>query len=550
MASAGTFDELGLPGPLREAIAARGLTAPTRVQTLVRDSNLAGRDTLVSSQTGSGKTLAFGFLLADALVKSDETVERGKLPVGLVLAPTRELAVQIRRELEWLFEKTAARVVSVTGGADARAEQRQLSRGCEILVATPGRLVDHLQRKNADLSALRVVVLDEGDEMLDMGFREELEKILGAAPKERQTHLFSATIPPGIKSLAREWMKDAAVISAGDGAKGTPNADIEFHAHLYGHGQREAAVTNVLLRYDAPAAIVFTRTRAGTAELGTELLRRGFAAVTISGDLSQSERTRALTALREGRSRVLVATDVAARGLDLPDVGLVVHADPPAEASALTHRSGRTGRAGKKGVSVVLAPRGLRAKTELLFRAAKISGQWTPLPSAAEIAQASRDRFVEALKAEAAEPEGDDAVFVDMLLDAIPVRELVSALVARARASMPTPAEVAAVAPEARRPRGEGAPERGPRGEGSPDRRPHARPAQAGYVAFRVNIGREFGAEPRRLLPMICRRGGVDGKDVGKIDIRPRSTTFEIRQEAAEKFEKNASRRDPAEPKV
>ena len=566
-----TFDELGLPAPLQQAIDARGLTAPTQVQVLISDPELAGHDLLVSSQTGSGKTLAFGFLIARELIDDTGKFARSSVPAALVVAPTRELAVQVQRELEWVFEKTGARVMSVTGGSDAREEARKLKRGTEILVATPGRLIDHLDRKNVDLSGVKVAVLDEADEMLDLGFRDDLERILKSAPKERRTHLFSATLPSPILKLAATYQRGAKRIAAGvSGGKAGQHQDIEYIAHVYGPGQREAAVVNVLRRHDASAAIVFTKTRAGAGELGAALSRRGFTAVPISGDLTQSERTRALASLRDGRARVLVATDVAARGLDLPDVALVVHADPPMEASGITHRSGRTGRAGKKGVSVLLCSRNDKVKLERMMAIAGVKASWTPLPTADEIARADRERIVEGLKADAKEPDPFEAEMVDLLLKEVPVRDLVAALVRRTASALPAPVKIVAPAPGAARtfaePRESGGrfdrhdrtraplgrserPDRGARDDRPGGPRPE-RPKKQGYVAFRVNVGHDRNAEPRWLLPLICRRGGVTGGDVGSIDIRPRSTTFEIRETAAEAFEKSALVRDPQDPGV
>ena len=563
------------------------------MQSLVADPERAGRDLLVSSRTGSGKTLAFGMLVARELLADGKArVARGKQPQALVLAPTRELAIQVQRELEWLFETAGARVLSATGGTNARDEMRRLKAGCEILVATPGRLVDHMKRKTVSLADAKVVVLDEGDEMLRFGFREDLEAILQGAPAERRTHLFSATLPAPILKLASTYQQDAARVSAGAGA-GVPrqHEDIEFIAHVYAHAEREAAVVNVLRRHDAPAAIVFTETRAGAAKLGADLSRRGFAAVTLSGEMTQPERTRALASLREGRARVLVATDVAARGLDLPDVALVVHADLPNDASGITHRSGRTGRAGRKGVSVLLCSGKERNVADRMLRTAGVKARWAPLPTAEEIAAADAERLSDELAREAAAAhDARNLAAVDRLLERVPVRELVAALLARARSRLPEPASVRPVAePPARTARGPGRErerrfERGPRewgatqraggeGERGPRRRdaggarapegrgreragtageraPRGRERGEGMVLFRVNVGERQNADPRWLVPMICRRGGIEGGDIGKIKVSPRSTLFEVSAGAAARFERRATQPDPKEPRV
>ena len=569
------FDALDLPEPLREAIRARGLTAPTLVQSSVAASEHAGRDLLVSSRTGSGKTLAFGLLIAREILPA-ELRPRGKTcePLALVLAPTRELAVQVQKELEWLFAKAKVRVLSATGGTSGRDEMFKLKGGCEILVATPGRLVDHISRKTVALSAAKVVVLDEGDEMLRFGFREDLEKILEGSPETRRTHLFSATLPPAILKIAATYQKDPARITAAPTGEQGGHADIEFIAHVFAPGDREAAVVNVLRRHDVASAIVFTETRAGAAKLGADLARRGFAAVTLSGEMTQPERTRALASLREGRSKVLVATDVAARGLDLPDVGLVVHADLPNDASGITHRSGRTGRAGKKGVSVLLAARNERNSAERMLRGAGVKVRWSPLPTAKEIAAADEERLAAELASEAAElGEGNDLAEVDRLIAKVPVRELVAVLLKRVASSLPEPASLKAVSEPPSRDRGReterGRPfddRRGPRDRGDRhergdrndrgDRGPRDRADRpprkfdAPMVLFRVNVGENQNAEPRWLVPLICRRGGIEGRDIGKIRIGPKSTLFEVNESAAPSFERHATVADPKDPRV
>lgn len=547
------FAALGVPAPLLDAIRGRGLTAPTQVQSRVADPAHADRDLLVSSQTGSGKTLAFGLLIAKELLPVESG---GAGPKALVLAPTRELAVQVQRELEWLFAKARLRVLSVTGGTNAREEMKQLKRGTDILVATPGRLVDHMRRKTVALVSAKVVVLDEADEMLRFGFREDLETILQGAPEARRTHLFSATLPPPILKLAQTYQQDPARVSAGI-ASGVVAAhqDIEYIAHVFGSGQREAAVVNVLRRHDAPAAIVFTATRAGAARLGGELASRGFAAVTLSGEMTQPERTRALASLRDGRAKVMVATDVAARGLDLPDVGLVVHADLPNDAQGITHRSGRTGRAGKKGVSVLLASRNERNAAERMLRGAGVRVRWSPLPTAEEIAAADAARLAAELAQEATAISLDDraGAVVDGLIDRIPVRDLVAALLARVTGTLPKPAEVRAVAFEESRGRDrDHERERPPRERAGFERPLHPKRPRSGgpAVQFRVNIGERQRAEARWLVPLICRRGGVEGRDIGKITILKRSAVFEILGEAAARFERQATRVDPQDPKV
>src|SRR5260370_26962422 len=367
-----SFAELGAPEPLAAALAARGYHTPTPVQEAVQKAD--ARDLLVSARTGSGKTVAFGLLLAKDLLPLPKA---GK-PLALVVAPTRELAHQVAGELSWLL--SPAQVATCVGGADVGAELRALRNGVHLVVGTPGRLCDHLERGSLTLKGLRALVLDEADEMLDLGFRDELETILGGAPPERRTLLFSATIPPEIEQLARKYTSAARRIAVNPPAQA--HGDIEFKAHVIAPREREHAVVTTLRCHDAPAASVFCATREAVTHLSQSLLERGFAAVPLSGELTQAERTRALHALRDGRARVLVATDVAARGLDLPDVSLVIQADPPQNAEVLQHRSGRTGRAGRKGVSVLLVPPSARRPVENMLRKARARVLFTAPPDA------------------------------------------------------------------------------------------------------------------------------------------------------------------------
>jgi ATP-dependent RNA helicase DeaD len=333
---------------LARALAAREYSVPTAVQLAVLEPHATGQDMVVSAQTGSGKTVAFGLALAPGLLGEAERFETAAAPLALIVAPTRELALQVQRELVWLYAETGAKIVTCVGGMDVRTEARALNFGAHIVVGTPGRLRDHLERKRLDLSQLKAVVLDEADEMLDLGFREDLEFILDATPATRQTLLFSATMPKDIETLAQRYQRNAVRIATT--RRDEQHADIDYRGMRVAPGDIENAVVNVLRFHEARATLVFCATREAVKRMHARLLERGFAAVALSGELTQTERSHALLALRDGRARVLVATDVAARGLDLPDLALVIHADLPNHSESLLHRSGRTGRAGKKGL--------------------------------------------------------------------------------------------------------------------------------------------------------------------------------------------------------
>src|SRR6201991_2645226 len=366
------------PPPLARALAERNYDQATPVQTEVLADNAADRDLLVSAQTGSGKTVAYGLAIAKNLLDGTERFERAAAPLALIVAPTRELALQVHRELAWLYQYADARVVSCVGGMDPRREQRELAAGAHIVVGTPGRLCDHLRRGRLDVSELKAVVLDEADEMLDLGFREDMEFILKTTPESRRTLLFSATLPRGIVALAKQYQHSAHPIEVGGDDGG--HADIEYRAIRIAAGDVEHAVVNVLRFFESPSTIVFCNTRDAVRHLQATLLERGFSVVALSGELTQNERTQALQGLRDGRARVCVATDVAARGLDLPNLGLVIHADLPHDAEVLHHRSGRTGRAGRKGVSVLLVPASRRRRVEIMLHQADVVAVWGSAP--------------------------------------------------------------------------------------------------------------------------------------------------------------------------
>jgi ATP-dependent RNA helicase DeaD len=526
-----------LPAPLAHALAARGYAEPTPVQAAVLAAETAGRDLLVSAQTGSGKTVAFGLALAPEILEGKDRVGPPRVPLALVVAPTRELALQVQGELGWLYAEAGARVVSCVGGTDPRAERRQLDMGAHIVVGTPGRLRDHLERGNLELTALRAAVLDEADEMLDMGFRDELEAILDVTPETRRTLLFSATIPKEIASLAKRYQRDALRIATT--SEGAAHGDIEYRAVVVPPRESERALVN-LLRWHDERAIVFCSTRAAVTRLHGNLTERGFNAVALSGELTQAERNRALQSLRDRRARICVATDVAARGIDLPELGLVVHADLPRDKEILQHRSGRTGRAGRKGLAVLLVPAPRRRLAERLLASARIRAEWGAPPSAEEIRKRDGERVVQeaiaAAEAAAAEPE---AMALGAAILAAKGAEAVAAALARALgAALPAPEELEPAEPAPRERREHAARDaredaaRGPRDAGGEG------------VWFRLNVGRGQNADPRWLLPFICRRGHVTRQEVGRIQVMDRETRVEIAPWAAARFAAAARRQD------
>ena len=536
-----------LTPPLARALAERNYDSPTPVQLAVLADEAAGRDLLVSAQTGSGKTLAYGLTMAKDLLGDTERFEQAGAPLALIVAPTRELALQVQRELAWLYGHAGGRVVSCVGGMDPRREQRELAAGAHIVVGTPGRLCDHLRRGRLDISELAAVVLDEADEMLNLGFREDMEFILETTPETRRTLLFSATFPRGIVALARQYQRDAFRIEVAGDEGG--HADIEYRAIRIAPADVEHAVVNVLRFYEAPSALVFCSTRDAVRHLQAALLERGFSVVALSGELTQNERTMALQSLRDGRARVCVATDVAARGIDLPSLDLVIHADLPNDAEVMQHRSGRTGRAGRKGTSVLLVPPARRRRAELLLNLSGIDAVWGTAPQAEEIRKLDHDRMKDVLFTEETTP--DDVALAQALLAERSAEEIAAALARLYRARLPSPEDIIDPGERAGRPRDE----RGrDRLEGGDDRpaKPRSKSGQAsskhgmdeGSVWFRAAIGRRKNAEARWLLPMICRRGGIKKGDIGAIKIMDTTTEFQISERVAESFAAKVKRPD------
>jgi ATP-dependent RNA helicase DeaD len=507
---------------LARSLAERDYNDPTPVQLAVLAPEAASRDLLVSAQTGSGKTVAYGLAIAETLLGTEERFTSATAPQALVVAPTRELALQVQREFAWLFAATGARIVSCVGGMDPRQEQRLLNQGAHIVVGTPGRLRDHLERGRLDISGLRVAVLDEADEMLDLGFREDLEFILDATPPERRSLLFSATMPRGIAALAKRYQRDALRIEVANAEGG--HADIAYRMIRVAPTEVDHAVVNVLRYYDTPGALVFCNTREAVRRLHAMLQERQFSAVALSGELSQKERNNALQTLRDGRARVCVATDVAARGIDLPNLGLVIHADLPNDAESLQHRSGRTGRAGRKGVSVLLVPPFRRRRTEDLMRGLGITPSWSSPPTSEDIRKLDHERMLsDAVITE--EPNDEDASAGLTLLAAHSPEHVAAALVRLYRAGLPAPEEVSDPGePRAARDR-------------AADRDFGGASGAAG-AWFRLNVGRRNNADPKWLLPLICRRGNVTRTDIGVIRIFDEETAFEVGLAAAARFGK------------
>ena len=508
---------------LAEALEKRGYVALTPVQKAVLGPELGEADALVSAQTGSGKTVAFGLAVAPTLLGGAQRFADAGAPLGLVVAPTRELALQVRRELEWLYELTGAQIASCVGGMDMRTERRALERGAHIVVGTPGRLRDHITRGALDMSALKAVVLDEADEMLDLGFREDLEFILDAAPAERRTLMFSATVPRSIATLAQGYQRDAVRITAGGEEK--QHLDIEYRALSVAQADRENAIINVLRYYEATNALVFCNTRAAVNHLTARFNNRNFSVVALSGELSQNERSHALQAMRDGRAKVCIATDVAARGIDLPNLELVIHADLPSNPETLLHRSGRTGRAGRKGVSALIVPGNARRRTERLLANAGLTAAWANPPSADEVLRRDDERIL-ADSAFGEPVKDEERDFAAALLERHGAELVAAAFVRLCRASRSAPEDLIDV--------GSFAPskEKFARREDAPARRDDF----GDSVWFSLSVGRRQNAEPRWLIPMLCRTAGMSKREIGAIKMQPEETFVQIAADWVDRF--------------
>ena len=500
----------GIPDAIAEAMIQRGYEKLTPVQEEVIKKNYSGLDLLVSAQTGSGKTIAFGFSIVENILGKDNYFKKSKLPQALIIVPTRELALQVKNELTWFLESCDAKIISCVGGMDIRAEKRNLEMKPNIVVGTPGRLRDHIESQKLNLKDIKTVVLDEADEMLDMGFKEDLEAILNTTPEEKQTLMFSATVPKTIAKLAKDYQKDAVRITVGK--SNAQHVDIEYKAFKIVSSDQENAIINTLRYYEATNSIIFCATRMAVNHMTSRLTNRGISAVALSGELSQNERNMALQAMRSSKARVCVATDVAARGLDLPNLDLVIHADIPRTSDTLLHRSGRTGRAGRKGVCVILVPQNRNRTAERLFGQANIKPHWTLPPSREEILIEDKKRILEN-KIFLDPIEAEEQGFVDELVSKNSINQLAVAYYRLVSKDLSVPEDLK-----------------------NPSDKRDANSNKTTFVNsvwFELSVGRDDTAEPRWLVAMLCKAGNLSKRDIGSIKIQPKVTYVEISEQTS-----------------
>jgi ATP-dependent RNA helicase DeaD len=526
-----TFADLGLRPELLAALATLGYEEPTPIQREAIPQLVAGRDLLGQAATGTGKTAAFALPVLQALPAGD----RGVAPTAMVLVPTRELAVQVSEALHRYGRELGARVLPIYGGQPIGRQLGALKRGVDVVVATPGRALDHLNRGTLALDALETVVLDEADEMLDMGFADELEAILAATPPTRQTVLFSATLPRRIDGIARRHLRDPVRIeieretpAEGEAPKVRQSAYVVARAH-------KAAALGRILDIEAPtAAIVFCRTRDEVDQLTETLNGRGYRAEALHGGMSQEQRDRVMGRLRAGTADLLVATDVAARGLDIDQLTHVVNYEVPSAPDAYVHRIGRVGRGGREGVAITLAePREHR----MLKTIERVTGQRIPVekvPTTADLLAArlelTRAALHEILLEDHIEPF---RVIVDTLTDDFDVVQVAMAAVKLAHEAggvgldqeeIPDVAERPVRDETARRPQ-----------EGGPRRTPGAdrRSRTLGTTRIFIAAGRAAGIRPQDLVGAIAGESRLSGRDIGAIEITDRFSLVEVPDDAA-----------------
>ncbi|MDQ3693299.1 MAG: DEAD/DEAH box helicase, partial [Chloroflexota bacterium] len=515
-----TFEDLGLSGALLRSIRDVGYEEPTPIQIRVLPVLLEGKDIIAQAQTGSGKTAAFGLPIIETIDPRVKGVQ------ALILCPTRELAIQVAEALHKYGRHKEVETLPIYGGQPYERQFRGLQRGVQIVVGTPGRVMDHMRRGSLNLDNIRFFVLDEADEMLDMGFVEDIEWILEHVPAERQSALFSATIPPRIADLAQRYMREPQRISV-TGKQMTVTLTQQTFYEVP-RARKVDALTRILDAETPTSAMIFCRTKIGVDELGESLLARGYTVETLHGDLSQVQRDRVMRRFRGGQADILIATDVAARGLDIPEVSHVINFDAPESAEAYVHRIGRTGRAGRTGAAITLVtPREVRWLRQI-ERVTKARIEGRRLPTIADVAERRREMLKQRVLDILSNPD-EYAQYVDTIDDLAEERDAVDVAAAVLKlyaeeTGRGTPDQQeddiatfsAATAPRAR---GDAGTVRG----------------EAGMVRLFLSAGRNQGVRPQDIVGAIANEAGIPGRAIGAIDILDTYTFVDIPNEFVER---------------
>jgi len=501
-----TFADLHLSPEVLRDIDALGFEEPTPIQAQTIPLLLEGRDVLAQAQTGTGKTAAFALPIVERVDLARREVQ------ALVLAPTRELAVQVAEAIHQLARTRGLAVLPIYGGQAYDRQLRGLHAGVHVVVGTPGRVMDHIRRGTLDLSTVRTVVLDEADEMLDMGFVEDIEFILDQVPEERQIALFSATVPRRIESLAKRYLRNPERVTIEQHERTAPKTR-QLYVETPHRGKLDA-LTRLLDLESPSSAIVFCRTKREVDELGETLQARGYTAVAIHGDVNQTQRERLLRTFRDGRAELLIATEVAARGLDIPDVTHVFNYDIPDDADAYVHRVGRTGRMGKTGDAITfVTPREMR---QLRFIEKQIRKNLTPLriPTSADIAARKRELFQEALTEAitAGVPEGFTHLAEELAQAQDPLVVAAAAMQLASEAS-------------------------GGRWDGmalAPTPPSDGTAVQEGMTRLFVDAGRRMGVRPQDIVGCFTAEADIPGVAIGTIDLFDDFAFVEVEPQAAQ----------------
>jgi ATP-dependent RNA helicase DeaD len=523
-----SFAELGLRTELLKALSGLGYEEPTPIQREAIPPLLQRRDLLGQAATGTGKTAAFALPVLQRMSAG----ERGDTPVALVLVPTRELAMQVSQAFHRYGRDLGVRVLPIYGGQPIGRQLQSLKRGVDVVVATPGRALDHLARGTLRLGDVETVVLDEADEMLDMGFAEDIEAILASTPDDRHTVLFSATMPARVDGIARRHLRDPVRIEMGRESTATGAGPlVRQTAYMVNRAQKAAALGRILDVEAPTAAIVFCRTREEVDQLAETLNGRGYRAEALHGGMSQEQRDRAMGRLRSGSADLLIATDVAARGLDIDQLTHVVNYNVPSDPDAYVHRIGRVGRAGREGVAITLAEPREHRMLKAIERQTKQRINVEKVPTVADL----RARRLELTRAALQESVLSDdlerfRVVVESLTDEFDLMEVALAAVKLAHESSPEADEedIPEVATPTRRGRGTDV-----RPDGRPDGR-RGRAQSAGMTRVYVGLGRSAGVRPQDLVGAITGETRLSGRDVGAIEIADRFSLVEVPEAAAD----------------
>ncbi|GLC84475.1 ATP-dependent RNA helicase DeaD [Microbacterium arabinogalactanolyticum] len=519
------FDELGITGPVLKAIRDLGYETPSPIQAATIPLLLQGRDVLGTAQTGTGKTAAFALPVLENLDLSQKT------PQVLVLAPTRELALQVCEAFEaYSARMKDVRVLPVYGGQAYGVQLSALRRGVHIIVGTPGRIMDHQAKGTLDLSELKYLVLDEADEMLKMGFAEDVEQILAQTPEDKQVALFSATMPATIRRLAQQYLNMPEEVAIK--GKTTTNQNITQRYLVVSYAQKVDALTRILEVENFDGMIVFVRTKNETETLAEKLRARGYSAAAINGDVPQVQRERSVNQLKDGKLDILVATDVAARGLDVERISHVVNFDIPTDTESYVHRIGRTGRAGRKGDAISFITPRERYLLKHIEKATRQQPEQMQLPTTEDVNTTRLNRFDDAITA-ALEEAGRIEAFRDIIAHYVrhhdvPEADVAAALAVVAQGDTPLLLDPErdelsrAVERDNRPPR-----ERSDRPERS-DRTPRERRGRGDYAAYRIEVGRRHRVEPRQIVGALANEGGLGRDDFGAIAIKPDFSIVEL----------------------